>query len=67
MKLNYIDIDETPVSVTFVADEIRIINSFFKETKDEISNFNRNFAMEKIAKTFEEINTKLEEHNDARF
>jgi hypothetical protein len=66
MKLNYIDIDETPVSVTFVADEIRIINSFFKETKDQISNFNRNFAMEQIAETFEEINKKLEEHNDAR-
>jgi hypothetical protein len=66
MKLNYIDIDETPVSVTFVADEIRLINSFFKETKDQISNFNRNFAMEQIAETFEEINKKLEEHNDAR-
>ena len=67
MKLNYIDIDETPVSVTFVANEIRIINSFFKYTKDEISNFNRSCSMERIAKTFEEINTKLEEHNDARF
>jgi hypothetical protein len=44
MKLNYIDIDETPVSVTF----------------------NRSCSMERIAKTFEEINTKLEEHNDAR-
>lgn len=61
MKLNYIDIDETPVSVTFVADEIRMINSFFKEAKDQISTFGRSLAMQRIAETFEEINTKLGE------
>ena len=65
MKLNYIDIDETPVSVTFLADEIKVINSFLKHNASEVQNFNRSSQMERIAEIFAEITAKLDKENVA--
>ena len=59
MKLNYIDIDEIPVSITFVADEIKVISNFLELHKAQIENFNRSALMEDMANKFAEINAKL--------
>lgn len=61
MRLNYIDIDETPVSITFVADEIKVISNFLELHKAQIESFNRSALMEVMANKFAEIHAKLEE------
>ena len=63
MKLNYIDIDETPVSVTFLADEVKTISSFLRHNASEVQNFNRSATMERIAETFAEITARLNKEN----
>ena len=63
MKLNYIDIDETPVSITFVADEIKVINSFLELHKAQVESFNRSALMEDMANKFAEITAKLDKEN----
>ena len=63
MKLNYIDIDETPVSVTFLADEVKTINSFLRDNANQVQKFNRSATMERIAETFAEITAKLNKEN----
>ncbi len=59
MKLNYIDIDETPVSITFIADEIKVINSFLELHKAQVESFNRSALMEDMANKFAEITARL--------
>lgn len=59
MKLNYIDVDETPVSVTFVAHEIKMICEFFKLNEQCIKDFHCSYALERIANTFHEINKEI--------
>ena len=63
MKLNYIDIDETPVSVTFLADEVKTISSFLRHNASEVQNFNRSALMEDMANKFAEITARLIKEN----
>ena len=55
MKLNYIDTDETPVSITFVADEIKVISNFLNLHQAQIESFNRSACMESMANKFADI------------
>lgn len=59
MKLNYIDCDELPVSIMFVAHEIQTICEFLKLHSKSIDDFNRPYALQAIANTFHEINKEL--------
>jgi len=59
MKLNYIDYDELPVSIMFVADEIKLICDFLKEHNELIGDFHAPFSLQQIANTFHEVNQKL--------
>ena len=59
MKLNYIDHDQVPVSVMFVADEIKMICEFFKLKEQCIKDFKHPYALESITNTFHEINKEL--------
>jgi len=59
MKLNYIDYDELPVSIMFVADEIKLICEFLKLHSKSIDDCERPFALQQIANTFHEVNAKL--------
>ena len=59
MKLNYIDYDELPVSIMFVADEIQVICEFLKLHSKSIDDFGRSFALQQIANTFHEVNQKI--------
>jgi len=59
MKLNYIDVDETPVSVTFVAHEINMICEFFKLNEQCIKDFHSPYALESMSNTFHEINKEI--------
>ena len=59
MKLNYIDYNELPVSIMFVAEEIQTICEFLKLHSKSIDDFDRPFTLQQIAKTFHEVNQKL--------
>jgi len=61
MKLNYIDYEELPISVTFTRGDIELLSEFFDINHDVIDNYSRPHGMKAIVNCFQEINAKLQE------
>jgi predicted butyrate kinase (DUF1464 family) len=61
MKLNYIDFQETPVSIMFTAGDIKAMDQFLSSTETQIKDFYLSGSMTEIAKVFSEIRIKLDE------